>query len=97
MISKLLEKDRKKRLGQKGDVDEIMGHDFFKGVDKDALLARSMKAEFIPTVDDSGINNFDAEITGQLPEESVIDQNVMKKIREAEASFDNFGFSSQKE
>lgn len=30
LITKLLEKDRYKRLGQKGDVEEVLSHDFFK-------------------------------------------------------------------
>lgn len=32
IISKLLVKDKTKRLGAKGDVDEILSHKFFKGV-----------------------------------------------------------------
>lgn len=73
-----------------------MAHDFFKDVDREALLSRSIKAEFIPTIDESGTNNFDAEITGQAPVETILSQNIMKKIKDAEESFDNFGFSSTK-
>jgi len=97
LISRLLEKDRKKRLGQKGDLDEVLGHEFFKGVDHDALLKRMVKAEFIPTVDESGINNFDEDITRQMAEESIIPQEAMAKIKQAEENFNDFGFSQHKE
>jgi len=33
LISKLLEKDRKIRLGAKKDVEEILAHPFFNGLD----------------------------------------------------------------
>ena len=40
LITRLLHKDRKKRLGQTGDVDEILNHPFFEGVDTKALLEK---------------------------------------------------------
>jgi hypothetical protein len=33
LITLLLSKDRKTRLGQKGDADEVLAHRFFKGID----------------------------------------------------------------
>jgi serine/threonine protein kinase len=33
LISTLLHKDRKQRLGHKSDVDEVLAHPFFKGLD----------------------------------------------------------------
>jgi hypothetical protein len=38
LITSLLQKDRKKRLGQKGDMEEILSHKFFEGIDREALL-----------------------------------------------------------
>ena len=68
----LLQKDRKKRLGQKNDVDEILGQKFFEGIDFEALLQRKIIAEFIPKLDDKDISvNFDTEITSQKPDETV--------------------------
>ena len=51
LISKLLVKSRKGRLGQKGDSEEILAHPFFEGLDMDELLARKIKPEFVPEVD----------------------------------------------
>ena len=39
------------------------------------LLERKIKAEFIPEVDTTGLNNFDSEITNQNPGESVVDHD----------------------
>jgi hypothetical protein len=76
LITRLLEKDRKTRLGQKNDVDEILGHPFFKTVDCEVLLKRGIKADFIPTIDGTGLNNFDIEITQEKPEESMVPAEV---------------------
>jgi len=46
----------------------------------DALLQRKIKADFIPTIDGTGLNNFDEEITNEKPEESVVPANVIEKI-----------------
>ena len=94
-ITKLLHKDRKKRLGQKGDMEEILGHPFFAELDMEALKDKKMKAEFIPTIDQTGLNNFDSDITQEKPEESHVPAEVVEKIKKAEANFKDFGFSSK--
>ena len=95
LITLLLEKDRKKRLGQKDDVEEVLGHPFFKSVDREALLKRELKADFIPTIDNTGLNNFDSDITQEKPEESMVPAEVLAKIQQNEDNFKDFGFSSK--
>jgi hypothetical protein len=81
IITMLLQKDRKKRLGQKNDVDEILGHKFFEGIDLDALVQRKIPAEFIPKLDDKdSTSNFDTEITSQKPDETVFTEEQIAKI-----------------
>lgn len=92
LISRLLEKDRKKRLGQKGGVDEILAHEFFKGVNFDDIITKKVKAEFIPEVDKSGLNNFDEEITRSQAAESLVDKDLLAKIKGQEESFKEHGF-----
>jgi serum/glucocorticoid-regulated kinase 2 len=85
LITKLLDKDRKSRLGQQGDVEEVLNHEFFKGkLDIEALMRKEIKAEFVPTVDSTGINNFDAEIINEKPEESMIPAEAMAKVTEVQ-------------
>lgn len=42
LISKLLEKDKMKRLGRKCDLDEILDHPWFKNINKDQLLKKEI-------------------------------------------------------
>ena len=56
----LLLKDRKQRLGQKGDAEEVLGHKFFQGLDLKKLVNREILAEFKP--DQDFVRNFDSEI-----------------------------------
>ena len=48
LITKLLNKDRKSRLGQSDDVKEVLNHPFFANIDLDKLIKREITAEFIP-------------------------------------------------
>ena len=43
LICKLLAKDKTKRLGATGDVDEILAHPFFASLDREAVLAKKVR------------------------------------------------------
>lgn len=47
LITRLLTKDKSKRLGARGG-DEVFSHPFFKNIDLDALLSKRMRAPFVP-------------------------------------------------
>jgi serine/threonine protein kinase len=47
LISRLCERDPKKRLGANG-VDEIKNHRFFKAINWDKLFSKSVKPPFVP-------------------------------------------------
>ena len=94
LITKLLEKDRFQRLGQQKDVDDVLGHPFFSELDQEQLLLRKIPAEFIPTIDSTGINNFDTDITNEKPEESMVPAEIVNKIKQHEENFKEFGFSA---
>ncbi|KAJ1370605.1 Serine/threonine-protein kinase Sgk1 [Parelaphostrongylus tenuis] len=51
IITGLLQKERHKRLGSKGDFNEIKQHDFFKPIDWEKLLRREIKAPFVPKIE----------------------------------------------
>jgi hypothetical protein len=61
-------------------VDDVLGHAFFADLNQEKLLMRKLEAEFIPTIDSTGINNFDTDITNEKPEESMVPAEVIKKI-----------------
>ncbi|NWR55258.1 PKN2 kinase, partial [Bucorvus abyssinicus] len=69
IIRKLLRKCPERRLGAGArDAEEIKIQAFFKGIDWDALFARTLKPPFVPTLrDPTDISNFDEEFTSQKP------------------------------
>lgn len=50
LVVQLLNKDKTKRLGSKGDMEEIMAHKFFSGFDFKALEAMQIKPPFKPNI-----------------------------------------------
>ena len=54
LINKCLDKNKKSRLGQQGDVDEIMAHPFFKSLNVKDLLEKNIKPAFVPTLTGDG-------------------------------------------
>ena len=48
----MLCKDRRSRLGQNNDMDEVLMHPFFADLDMEELLQKRITAPFIPTVRD---------------------------------------------
>lgn len=51
LITKLLDKDQKTRLGSNGDADELVNHPWFKGFDWDKLMKRETVAPFVPDME----------------------------------------------
>ena len=75
MINKLLCKDKTKRLGAKGDVDEILSHPFFADLDINKLLKKELPPPYKPEINDD-LSFFNKNLTSlQNIEESVIDKD----------------------
>jgi len=53
LITKLLEKDPKERLGTVGGVDAIIKHPWFADIDFDKLLTKEIPAEFKPEISEN--------------------------------------------
>jgi len=52
-IAGLLNKNRKKRLGAKNDVDEIFQHPFLSGFNRAELIKESLEAPYKPVINDN--------------------------------------------
>lgn len=50
IICKLLHKDKLKRLGANGGVQEILEHEFFSSIDMQALIAKQLEPPYKPTM-----------------------------------------------
>lgn len=72
LINKLLEKDMDKRLGTSEDVDEVISHKWFAGLNIDKIMNKEMKPPFKPEIKGGkyDIANFDDTITWLEPRES---------------------------
>lgn len=88
----MLVKDRKERLGQKKDVDEILGHPWFADLDMDKLLQKKEPAPYIPKIDGkSDLSNFDPEVTNESLKESILPEASINKILDKKDAFKDFG------
>ena len=93
----MLNKDRKQRLGQNNDVNDILLHPWFKDLDIDKLLKKKLAAPYVPTVEGkTDLRNFDPEVVGQELAESIIPPESIKIITQKDDAFSGFGPSSVK-
>ncbi|NXI45627.1 PKN2 kinase, partial [Galbula dea] len=95
IIRKLLRKCPERRLGAgERDAEEIKIQTFFKGIDWDALFARTLKPPFVPTLrDPTDITNFDEEFTSQKPILTPPEEVVLPTCKE-QTLFKDFDFVS---
>lgn len=72
LLTGLLERDPKKRLGVNG-ASEIKSHPFFAQIDWKYLLNKKYAAPFLPNVASAtDTSNFDQEFTSEVPMDSVV-------------------------
>jgi serum/glucocorticoid-regulated kinase 2 len=92
LITKLLEKDPKERLGTNGEVEEIMKHSWFSDLNFDDLLNKKLEAPFIPELSDdqSDVSNFDDQFTKDEPMNSVIPAKNLELIKKRQGDFKDF-------
>ena len=50
LVTKLLCRNHKERIGSKGDMEEVLAHPFFAGIDREKILKREIIAEYRPIV-----------------------------------------------
>lgn len=92
LISKMLEKDPKNRIGTEGGVDEIQQHPWFEGFDFDKLLNRELDAPMIPKLSDDleDVSNFDDEFTDQDVVHSALPESKLNLVNKNKKEFEDF-------
>jgi len=83
-------KDRKERLGQKGDMDEIFSHPFMQGLDLEKLLNKELEAPFKPEIEYSSMEQAEQQKMDGF-KESMISLQGRQKILLGQAQFASFG------
>jgi serum/glucocorticoid-regulated kinase 2 len=88
----MLVKDRKERLGQRNDVDEILTHPWFADIDIDDVKHKRMPSPYIPKIDGNrDLSNFDPEMTNQTLKESILPEASVNIILDKKDAFKDFG------
>ena len=92
MITQLLEKDPKKRIGYNGGIQEIVKHEWFSNYDVDKLLNKEYDAPYIPKLTDSleDVSWFDKEFTSEDLTQSIIPKADMKIVYKYNDKFSDF-------
>lgn len=94
LIVALLNRDPKKRLGSDKDVDDVVGHPFFKELDIEKLLRKEIVPAYQPRVkaiDDTG--NFDDTFTSEPVVDSVVPASTLAHtMGDQEDAFNGFTF-----
>jgi serine/threonine protein kinase len=95
IITKLLERDPKKRLGSgPTEAEEIKAHPFFAGVNWDDVYNKRIPPPFVPDVkDDTDTRCFDEEFTAQAAVDSVVEQGMLADSVQKE--FEGFTYSDK--
>ena len=66
MISKLLQKDPKERMGScEMDAEIVMKHKWFEWINWDSLFNKKLNPPFKPNLTEDGLNYFDEEFTSE--------------------------------
>lgn len=81
LVTKMLVKERKDRLGQVNDVEDILGHPWFADLDMKEILAKNVTSPYIPQISSNNdLQNFDQEVTQQPIEESILPEEAVNTI-----------------
>lgn len=96
LISKLLAKDRKKRLGQVGDQAEILKHPFFRKVNPADVLQKKLQAPFIPAPRDlESVRALNKILLTELRESEISEKHkqLVSQLETQDALFEDFGLN----
>ena len=85
-------KNDKERLGSgPGDGEEILKHQFFAKINVADLLAKKIKAEYVPSIGDKySVAAFDPAITEEDPASDPIPDSKLELIKKFDKEFVDF-------
>ena len=92
VVLKLLNKDKKARLGSANDIEELLEHPYFKSLDQDSLLKKEIQPPYVPeftSKDDLG-SYIKLKTGSKDVSDTMIPSNKMKKIKKHQQDFSNF-------
>jgi serine/threonine protein kinase len=96
LIVALLNRDPKKRLGSREDVEDVKAHPFFEDIDFDKMMKKEIDPPYQPKVkgaDDT--SNFDNTFTSEPVVDSVVAASSLSSMDQADPFAGNFTFQQQ--
>lgn len=91
LICQLLNKKKEKRLGYENDVDEILQHPWFEGVDQKHVINKRIVPPFTPTVEDDADAKYFAHAKDKISmADTYIPKEKAEKIKSHKSEFDGF-------
>jgi len=92
LIVQLLNRDPKKRLGSKDDVNDLKAHPFFKPLNFEKLMKKEVDVAYKPKVKAGGTDtsNFDGVFTAEPVVDSMITPGTLAQTMKEEGP-DGFG------
>lgn len=96
IITLLLDRNPKKRLGSIKDFEDVQAHKFFEGIDWQDLFDKKIKPSFKPQVkkgDDLDTSQFDEQFLNEPVVDSVVPESTMNSVPESE--FDGFTYAGE--
>jgi serum/glucocorticoid-regulated kinase 2 len=98
LIVGLLNRDPKKRLGSKDDVEDIKSHPFFSSINFDAMMKKQIESPYKPkikAVDGQDTENFDPTFTNEVVQDSVIPESELGKTLAGGDQFNGFTYAER--
>jgi len=95
IITQLLDRNPKKRLGSTSDFEDVKAHAFFAGINWQDLFDKKIKPSFKPAVkknDESDTSQFDEQFLNEPVVDSVVPPSA---ISVPESAFDGFTFQGK--
>ena len=94
IIVGLLHRDPTKRLGSGKDIDDVIGHPFFKSLDIEKLLKKEIEPEYKPiNKGNADTSNFDETFTSEPVVDTLLPDSELSKTMQKEGdAFDGFTY-----
>ena len=91
IITKLLNKNQKERLGAKNDALDLIGHPFFKSINIEELMEKKINPEFKPKLKDKyDLSYFDVKVISEEGNEVTGPISKLELIKKFDEEFKDF-------
>jgi len=95
MIVALLNRDPKKRLGSKADIDDLKQHAFFKEINFEKMMKKEIDPPYKPKKSSDTTSNFDSTFTSEPVVDSVAQPSGLGTLSDNPDAFQGFTYQEK--